>query len=383
MTTISGIKTVKIGGSLLKSKADFSEIAHELLMELSKGKDVIVVISAMKGITDRLTIAVNENPVARKLLLGEIIEAYPEDLLGFTDKWDLAGSFSEIPLPGLNSNHESDILLTMGERLSAIALALKMIQMGIRALILDPSHIISLSGNGSFNKEISRENYHCLMGRLDLCHLYIVPGFYGALPDGSITTLGRGGSDYTAGIMSFLSGSSELEFWKDVGAVYTGDPTLIEDPRPILRINMDMLKGIVSAGSRILHPSSLDLVETESCRVTIKGIGGPGRSITELVSRDEECVSIIVGSHGNSTSLSGIENVIDKEKNSITIVTGGNPEYRNRILGRLRKSLELIVEARDSTLTTSEKVSTIIAPSDQCVSIARKIHRELVSGDTI
>ena len=383
MVTFSELKTVKIGGSLLKSKADFSEIAHELSIQLSKGKDLIVVISAMKGITDRLTLAASEHTVARKALLGEIIDAYPEDLVTFTDKQELVKSFSEMTLTAISPGHGPDILLTLGERLSAFALAIKMLEIGIRAHILDPSHIISLSGDGSLNKECSLENYHGLIGQLDPCHVYIVPGFYGVLPDGNIMTLGRGGSDYTAGIMSFLSRSSELEFWKDVGAVYTGDPNLVEDPKPILRINMDMLRGIASAGSRILHPSSLDLVDTESCRVTIKGIGGPGESTTELVSRDEDCVSIIVGSYGDSTSISRKENGVGRDKNSITIVTGGNQEYRNRILGKLRKALEAIIEARDSTLTTSETISTIIAPSDQCISIARKIHRELVSGDMI
>lgn len=382
MVKSSGTKVIKIGGSLLLNSEDFQEISHQLMEEISHDNSILVVISAMKGVTDMLASISEKGFSDLQDILSGVFAKYPEELSNIAEIGILSQLFSEEAGSHSNKKAFTDSLVTLGERLSAVSLAMVLLDSGIQANILDPCHIISVSGDGTtINTKESSEFFNNLKSRIGIGNISIIPGFYGITSTGEIRTLGRGGSDFTAGVMAYLSDASELEFWKDVGAVFTGDPGLVENPRPILQISLDMLKGITNAGSRILHPLSLDLIDTEKCSVTIRGVRGSLHGKTELVSRDTDCFSIIV-SNKMPLSIPGslfYENA--PGTSSVTIVADGRPEYRRRILARLQSVLELWGRNNQSSFQTSETISTIVAPQDQCVDLARIIHKELVYGE--
>ncbi len=368
----SAIKVIKVGGSILSNSDEFLNVALKIRDESYKNQEIIVVISAMKGVTDRLIeISRNSNKEALRSIL-EIVDMYP---IFPKLKWD-PGKFEDI-LCGKIKEISIDQLITIGERLSSLSLHSLLGNLGIRSTIIDPGDIIYYEGNEKLTS-YSPSNYSDFK-LLESTPVRIVPGFYGRDKEGNIKAFSRGGSDLTAGIVAGYFEASELEFWKDVGAVMTGDPKIVESPRPIFSINMTMLSEMTAIGSRILHPLSLEYVDLELTRVRIRGIDSNLETTTEVVNFSVNCLSIVISK--NSDEDRNYENYLENEDAGIYVLTGGEPEFLNSISSRVRNFFEMIGSGISGKLAQENGMISFRSSYSECRKIANELHRDLFSGD--
>ena len=369
-------KVLKIGGSILSDCAGFVNIGRRIFEDSEKYGQLIVVISAMKGVTDRLIASSMNEGNNLEEAIWNILAKYPALKELIEIKRNIPFLFDQDS--GLNLH---DNIVTMGERFSALSLSIMLKDMGADSIIADPGDLILLNSDGSLDLEGSTESFWKFQELYDH-RILIVPGFYGRTADGKIRILGRGGSDLSAGIIAAVSGAGDLEFWKDVSAVLTGDPTVVHNPQPIISMSKDMLRKITQLGSRILHPSSLDYVDLSRTRVRITGIDPDKKAETEVVFGRVNCVSVIYNGQGSPVeTLKG--NNIYNGGSSVYVVSDGDPEYIHGLSVRLKSILETFESTSFEKFHLSEGLAIIEGTRNECENIARYLHSQLVPGDNV
>jgi aspartate kinase len=219
---------VKFGGSCLSTSEDLVKAAKMVVAETSKGRNVVVVVSALKGTTDQL------------LRLAE----------GSTE--------------GNISSAELDEILSMGERVAARLMASALRSAGVKSISIDPySEYWPIFTNDRFGNAdpLVKETKKAVVEKLTpLMENQVVPvvcGFLGKTLQGQITTLGRGGSDTSAVLIGNCLGAKEVILVKDVEGVLTGDPDFIESTALIKSLDTEEVVRLTSAGAKIIHPKAL------------------------------------------------------------------------------------------------------------------------------
>lgn len=366
------LKVIKIGGSIISDRNEFRKVAERIRVESELCINLTVVISAMKGVTDKL-IALYEDTCEDKFsLVEDILKRYPKlpgDLLDSNGIIDM--TFSNIKAGNVDS------VITMGERLSALCLHSLLHDLGVESIIMDPGEIICAD---EIVSSFSAGNDSDFV-RLQRTGVWIVPGFYGRNKEGSIKAFSRGGSDLSAGVIAGSLGATELEFWKDVSAVMTGDPKIVESPKPILYINRNMLREMAELGSRILHPLSLDYVDLNVTKVRIRGIEPAGESSTEIVSNSVNCLSIVVSEPSDEKRLT--RDSSGKERSGVYVLTEGEPEFVTTVSSRVRRFFEIIGSGIPGTLTQDNGLISFRSSYTECRVLANELHRDLFSGDDV
>lgn len=143
----------------------------------------------------------------------------------------------------------ADYAASRGEYLSARILARL-----IDAPFVDAKDILCFDASGTLD---FRRTYERTRAALKPLARAILPGFYGSLPDGSIRTFPRGGSDITGALVAGAMGAQCYENWTDVDGVFTADPRLVEGVRPIEQISYRQMRLLSSMGASVLHPDSI------------------------------------------------------------------------------------------------------------------------------
>lgn len=166
---------------------------------------------------------------------------------------------------------------------------------------LDAADCIFFRPDGSFDP---RRTYPVLTGKLRLLPRAVIPGFYGSLPDGSIATFSRGGSDITGAIAAAAAGASLYENWTDVPGVLAADPRIVPSPRPVARISCGELRQLSRLGAQVLHEDALLPVRQAGIPIEIRSTddpAAPGTRISETVSAEARLpVTGIAGQAGFS-----------------------------------------------------------------------------------
>ncbi|MEX2752275.1 MAG: aspartate kinase [Candidatus Freyarchaeota archaeon] len=219
---------VKFGGSCLSTSEDLVRAAKMVVAETSKGRNVVVVVSALKGTTDQL------------LRLAE----------GSTE--------------GNISSAELDEILSMGERVAARLMASALRSAGVKSISIDPySEYWPIFTNDRFGdadplvKETKKAVVEKLTPLIENQVVPVVCGFLGKTLQGQITTLGRGGSDTSAVLIGNCLAAKEVILVKDVEGVLTGDPDFIESTALIKSLDTEEVVRLTSAGAKIIHPKAL------------------------------------------------------------------------------------------------------------------------------
>ena len=155
----------------------------------------------------------------------------------------------------------SDRIVSRGERVSAAILAAALTKIGRRASAIDAEHLIVTDGqHGAAAPNLidtRRLTRRVLRPVLASGTIAVVPGFLGRAPDGSVTTLGRGGSDLTATLLGRCLGVRRVVLWKDVPGILTSDPTLVPDARLIQHLHHLEAAEVAHYGAKVLHPRAL------------------------------------------------------------------------------------------------------------------------------
>lgn len=282
------MQVLKFGGSSVADVAAIELVVSIVSEKLSQDR-LVVVISAMAGVTDKLieigTKAATHDE-AYKILLKEL-ETYHLDtarkLLPIHEQSSTLSvvkqKFNELEalLDGIYllneiSTRTQDTLVSYGEVLSSLLVAAKFSFLPLASKLLDPKQIIVTNSNFTNAAVSFATTYqHCSAAVSDTnTKLFIVPGFIAANELGQTTTLGRGGSDYTAALFAAAVKASALEIWTDVSGMMTADPRIVSHAKPIEHISYQEAMELSHFGAKIIYPPTILPVMQAGIPVRIK-----------------------------------------------------------------------------------------------------------------
>ncbi|MDP2575688.1 aspartate kinase [Vibrio penaeicida] len=210
----------KFGGTSVGSIERIEAVAERIIKTKQEGKQVVVVVSAMSGETNRL------------LGLAQQIDSVP-------------------------TARELDVLLSAGEQVSMALLAMTLNKKGANAVSLTGSQA-GIKTNG-FHNDASIESIdtNTIQSYLENDHVVIVAGFQGISESGNITTLGRGGSDTTAVALAGALNAAECQIFTDVDGIYTCDPRIVKSARKLAEIDFPSMEEMARKGAKVLHLPSV------------------------------------------------------------------------------------------------------------------------------
>jgi len=282
------MQVLKFGGSSVADAAAIELLISIVSEKLSQDR-LVVVISAMKGVTDKLleisTKAATHNEVY-KILLKEL-ETYHLDtarkLLPIHEQSatlsvvkqkfnELEGLLEGVYLLNEISARTQDTLVSYGEVLSSLLVAAKFSFLPIASKLLDPKQIILTNSNftnAAVNFNATYQHSSDAVADSDT-KLFIVPGFIAANELGQTTTLGRGGSDYTAALFAAAVKASALEIWTDVSGMMTADPRIASHAKPIEYISYQEAMELSHFGAKVIYPPTILPVMLAGIPVRIK-----------------------------------------------------------------------------------------------------------------
>ena len=317
---------VKFGGSVLRDISAISEAAKWVKEMLSRGVGVVVVVSAMKGVTDELQ--------------------------------EAAENLSSNPDPKLMAE-----ILSMGERMSVRLFALALRDHGINAIFIDPSSEnwpIIADGNPLDANPIYELVKKKVLERIEpMVERGVVPvicGFIGINKNGEIVTLGRGGSDTTAVLLGSCLRSDEIVLVKDVPGVFSADPGIVDDAELLSTLNFREAQALIRGGSKIIH--------TKALRYLDRGLRLRIASFEELLK-------------GGGTIIEGCEKELDvkifEERISMVTIVGSNSP------GSLGRLTEVLMRNGVKVVASSSEENSIILYVIEVKNILKKLHKMLLT----
>jgi len=267
---------MKFGGTSVADAAAFENVARIIANERDASR--VVIVSAMSGVTDSLLAATNiaslENvferhrAVARELLDSSRAAAFIDRLHEAADQ--LATLFVQNP-----AKHKSlqDAVVSFGETLSSTLLAEVLNQKGIRARQVDARRCIITDEEYTNAAPLMPETFaHSKSELIPALESGVVPvlgGFIGSTKQGATTTLGRGGSDYTAALIGAALGVREIQIWTDVTGVLTADPRVVPEAQTVERLSYGEAAELAYFGAKVLHPKTIQPAIENSIPVRI------------------------------------------------------------------------------------------------------------------
>jgi aspartate kinase len=189
------------------------------------------------------------------------------------------------------SDNQKDSIYSSGEILSSGIIYESLKQSGLSAVYVNAAKVICTDSahmkaevNFDVTEVMLKSTFLPLFERYDII---VMGGFYAADVNGAITTIGRGGSDYTASIVANLLGAEKVEIWTDVDGIMTIDPKINDNARRILRLSYDEAAELAYFGARILHPKTIGPAIQANIPVLVKNSFNPSHRGT-LISKQNE-----------------------------------------------------------------------------------------------
>jgi aspartate kinase len=291
------IKIAKFGGTSLADAKAMKRCAS--IIEIDSDKRVIV-LSATSGTTNLLSSLATIEDVAGRQSVYEQIENNHRNIL---KDLDLSGDYREkldrvlselkeaIEASGPFDIREMDSLLSFGERLSSTLFTGLLNKMGLKAEYVDARNIVKTNshhGNAEpLIDQIREKAEEYLMPQIKANRL-VTQGFIGSDKSGITTTLGRGGSDYTAALLAEALDADVLEIWTDVNAIYTTDPRICSDAVPITEMTFDEAAELSFFGAKVLHPATLKPAIRKNIKVYVGSSIYPDQPGTWIVKNTPE-----------------------------------------------------------------------------------------------
>ncbi|NLY07706.1 MAG: aspartate kinase [Spirochaetales bacterium] len=324
------LKVVKFGGSSLADAKHFAQVRN--IIESDSSRRCVVISAA--GKRNR-----NDSKITDLLYLTQAHKTYGvsyEDIFSLIEQrclemrdelglsFDLESEFSFLRSQ-VNNDIEVDYLVSRGEYLTA---GLMSEYLGFD--FIDASDCIFFSYDG----KIDYEKTYQAIAQVAVKHpRFVIPGFYGALPNGRVHVMPRGGSDITGSIVANALDADIYENWTDVSGILMADPKVVQNPAPIPQITYDELRELSFMGASVLQEESILPVREKNIPLNIRNTNcpeDPGTMIMETIEND--C--------GNGHLLTGIAG-----RKNFTILT----VYQKHISTDtriVRKTLELLEACR-------------------------------------
>ena len=292
-----GLKVLKFGGSSLADAAHFRIVADIVNAEEERR---FVVPSAPgkrfkedEKVTDLLyrcnDIAAAGGDISA--VFDKICARYNDIIRELGLSLSLEEQFAEIRR-AIASNAGSDYAASRGEYLNGLILSA---YLGYD--FIDAREVIFFTNDGMLDSE---RTYAVLGAALEQHPHAVIPGFYGAMPDGSVKTFSRGGSDITGAIVARAAMADLYENWTDVSGFMMADPRCIENPKPIDVITYKELRELSYMGATVLHEDAVFPVRAAGIPINIKNTNDPAAKGTLIVpaATEDKTDSIITGIAG-------------------------------------------------------------------------------------
>jgi len=292
---------MKFGGTSVAGAEQMMQVARIVADAVGEGDRVLVVVSAMSGVTDALLAA------CRLAVLGDgegasgaisavearhraVIDALgqPGDLAFEIEREcaDVRAVLASVSVLQEITPRGMDRVAAAGELMSSRILAALLDGQGGGTRWVDARRVLVTDDRfgaavpvGSTQGAVARE----IQPALDDGRVAVVGGFVGATEAGITTTLGRGGSDYSAAIFGAALDAREIQIWTDVDGMLTADPRVVPDAQPVGRLSFDEASELAYFGAKVLHPSTILPAVEKNIPVRILNTlrpGSPGSTIT-------------------------------------------------------------------------------------------------------
>jgi aspartate kinase len=228
-----GLVVQKFGGTSVANIEKIKNVAAKTIREKNAGNDVIVVLSAMAGETNRLI--------------------------------DLAHSAADSP-----DEREYDALISTGEQVTVTLLSIVLNEMGYRSRSFLGFQVKILTDKAYKKARISMIDTDAIQKELKKGTIVVVAGFQGVDEDNNITTLGRGGSDTSAVALAAALNADRCDIYTDVDGVYTTDPNICAKARRLDKISYDEMLEMAMTGAKVLQPRSVEMAKKYDVPVYVK-----------------------------------------------------------------------------------------------------------------
>jgi aspartokinase/homoserine dehydrogenase 1 len=300
----SQLQVMKFGGT---SVGDASCIRRtvQIVAKAAAHFPCVVVVSAMSGVTNRLIEAAQRAAAGDSSIGAALVDTLHQQHATAVDllikdtalRHSVMKKLDEVLAEGKRlcdgtallrelTPRTLDEVSGLGERLSAPLVAEALKALGVRSESIEATELIvtdAFHGGAEPLMDLTRERSQARLGPvLKQGIVPVVTGFIGATAEGKLTTLGRGGSDYSATILGAALDAAEVIIWTDVDGVLTADPRLVSDARTIPVISYREAAELAYFGAKVLHPKTLNPVMRAAITVSIRNSFDPDRPGTKI-----------------------------------------------------------------------------------------------------
>ena len=297
------LKVLKFGGSSLADAEHFRSVAKIIKSDPTRRYVVASApgkrTSGDSKITDLLykchALATDEEDITE--VFDEIKSRYNSIISELGIDLDLTEAFEKIRLSVLHSSGR-DYVASRGEYLNAMILAK---YMGFD--FIDAKKVIFFNEDGTFNSELTNDVMRDVLAK----HEYaVIPGFYGSMPNGTIKTFSRGGSDITGSIVARAASATIYENWTDVSGFLMADPRIIDNPKPIKTITYRELRELSYMGATVLHEDAIFPVRYSKIPINIRNTNRPDDNGTFIVPETDEVSEHVITGIAGRTGFSSV-----------------------------------------------------------------------------
>lgn len=309
---------MKFGGTSVSSVDCWETICAQAGKNIDAGEQVLIVVSALSGVTNLLT-RLSEAPPAeeRVTLLAEIesrhlqlIEALgQEPSAAFDEHWQTLDGLVQNESSGFSPGQRA-LILAHGELLSSSIAYQVLAAAGLKPAWQDARNLLEAAPDSAGEVLSARCDDHADTGmerRLsEQATVHITQGFIAQGPGGVTCLLGRGGSDTSAAYLAARLLAARLEIWTDVPGIFSADPRVVPEARLIRRLSYSEAQELASMGAKVLHPPSIQPARRHGIPVYIKDTNRPHEEGTRIGARADQEEAQVKGvvSRGNITLVS-------------------------------------------------------------------------------
>lgn len=289
-----GLNVAKFGGT---SVANYAAINNCAKIIVNNPDTKVVVVSAAAGVTNHLVLLANTALTSQQL--AEVIESIRKIEFAILNELKKPSEVEDKLFALLEeleayARHEEinfrddlkDALLSMGERMSSLLVSAIIREQGKASINFDVRKVMRTDdrytqANPDINV-LGQLSKQLLLPELENA-IVVTQGFVGADQNGKTTTLGRGGSDFTAALLAEALGAKTCEIWTDVIGVYTTDPRITDKARPLPELSFEEAAEMATFGAKVLHPATMEPALRQNIRVFVGSSKEPDKGGTWIV----------------------------------------------------------------------------------------------------
>jgi len=379
---------MKFGGVSVKDGESILHCAN-LVKKYAKENEIVVVVSAMYGVTDALADAAYKCCYDRSLgfiksFIADLTKRHYEAVeIAVKDKDlktkvlstidnlidELEKVLTGISYLGELTKRSEDYILSFGERLLAPIFSSALLSIGVDSVALTGGDAGIITDDNFGRARLLPKAYEIIRSRLEPLiaikkTIPVITGFIGATEDGTITTFGRGGSDLTATIIAAALDADEVWLWKEVDGIMTTDPKIVPEAKVIPEISYQEAMELSHFGAKILHPRALEPVIKKKIPVRIKNTFNPDAPGTVIKEQTKSTNNIV-------KAISLIENA------AIINVSGAGLDFAEIMAEVFKKLAEAKVNVIMVAQSSSELNLSIVvdkADVDRAMKVISKIN---------